>query len=65
MKNKEKEVDVQGLTSNCNEERYKCCICGGIFEGFGNNPSPYKNEGRCCDDCNLRFVIPCRIATNW
>lgn len=45
------EVDVQGLASNGNEEIYKCCICGDIFKGSGNNSRPYKNEGRCCNDC--------------
>lgn len=39
-----------------------CCICGEPIEGYGNNPEPYKHEGRCCDACNLKFVIPARIA---
>ena len=39
-----------------------CCICGEPIEGYGNNPSPYKHEGRCCDACNLKFVIPARLA---
>lgn len=40
-----------------------CCICGEPFEGYGNNPEPYKSaeEGSCCDGCNLKFVIPARI----
>lgn len=38
-----------------------CCICGEEFEGYGNNPSPVTDEGRCCDACNLKFVIPARI----
>ena len=27
----------------------------------GNNPSPVKERGRCCDKCNLEVVIPHRI----
>jgi hypothetical protein len=39
-----------------------CCICGESIEGYGNNPEPFKSsaEGRCCDSCNLKFVIPAR-----
>ena len=39
-----------------------CCICGEPIEGYGNNPRPYKHEGRCCDACNLKFVIPARLT---
>ena len=39
-----------------------CCICGKEFIGYGNNPSPVKEEGRCCDECNANVVIPTRIA---
>lgn len=40
-----------------------CCICGEPIEGYGNNPEPYMSadEGRCCDACNVRFVIPMRL----
>ena len=40
-----------------------CCICGEPIEGYGNNPEPYMSadEGRCCDSCNIRFVIPARM----
>ena len=38
-----------------------CCICGEPIEGHGNNPEPYKHEGRCCDACNAKFVIPARL----
>lgn len=40
----------------------KCCICGKEIKGYGNNPSPVKAEGTCCDECNVRKVIPARIA---
>ena len=38
-----------------------CCICGEEYEGYGNNAEPYK-KGYCCDACNIKFVIPARIA---
>ena len=40
-----------------------CCICGEPIEGYGNNPEPYVSaaEGRCCDGCNVKFVIPTRL----
>ena len=42
------------------DEKQICCICGEEYEGYGNNAEPYK-EGRCCDECNKKFVIPDRI----
>jgi len=39
-----------------------CCICGEVFEGYGNNPWPVREEGRCCDDCNAQYVIMARLA---
>ena len=39
-----------------------CCICGEPIEGYGNNPRPYKHEGRCCDACQKKFVLPARLA---
>lgn len=44
------------------EDKFTCCICGEECTGYGNNPEPYKHEGRCCDACNLKFVIPARLA---
>lgn len=39
-----------------------CCICGEPLNGYGNNPAPYKKSGLCCDACNMKFVIPARLA---
>lgn len=36
----------------------KCCICGQLFEGCGNNPAPVETRGECCDDCNINVVVP-------
>ena len=38
-----------------------CCICGEPINGYGNNPEPYRRTGRCCDACNIKFVIPARL----
>ena len=42
---------------------YKCCLCNRQKYGFGNNPAPVKEEGRCCDECNSKKVIPARMMT--
>ena len=39
-----------------NKEKQVCCICGQSFEGYGNNPSPMKINGRCCDKCNEKVI---------
>lgn len=47
-----------------NEEDYEiktCCLCGAKFEGHGNNPSPVKEKGVCCNSCNEKRVIPARL----
>jgi hypothetical protein len=46
------------------KQNRKCVICGTEIEGWGNNPSPIKNEGLCCDRCNNAIVIPARIAVH-
>lgn len=48
------------------EEFIKCSICGNIIPPnswgscYGNNAQPI-NDGRCCDECNILFVIPARL----
>lgn len=42
--------------------KIKCVICKKDFVGWGNNPSPVKNNGECCDDCNLNKVVPARMV---
>ena len=39
-----------------------CVICGREFEGWGNNPDPVEDHGECCDECNMMYVIPARLA---
>ena len=40
---------------------YACVFCGDDVGQWGNNPNPVKDEGRCCDNCNLTIVIPARL----
>lgn len=41
----------------------KCFICQQPC-GYGNNPQPIPcREGdKCCDDCNVKKVLPCRLS---
>lgn len=39
-----------------------CVICEYPITGYSNNPYPIKEEGECCDVCNITRVIPARIA---
>lgn len=43
------------------ENNMICCICGNKIKGYGNNPYPVNNNGRCCDDCNWAVVLPARL----
>ena len=56
------DINVYGIKlKEGKEAEYTCCICGDEFEGYGNNPAPYKKSGKCCDACNRKFVIPARL----
>ena len=37
-----------------------CCICKKPFDGYGNNAEPVCS-GSCCDECNMKKVIPARM----
>ena len=41
----------------------KCCICGTEIKGWGNNPWPVskEREAKCCDLCNVNYILPARI----
>ena len=43
-----------------NNKTQKCSICGKSYKGYGNNAFPI-DWGRCCNECNDKFVIPLRI----
>ena len=50
-----------GLDESLTENKETCVLCGESFKGHGNNPAPLKDNGKCCDECNKRKVIPARI----
>jgi hypothetical protein len=56
------DITVFGEKLTEAKEKY-CCICGEPIDGYGNNPEPFMSadNGRACDGCNLKFVIPARI----
>ena len=37
-----------------------CSICGLDYEGEANEAYPI-NSGYCCDDCNMKVVVPARL----
>lgn len=46
-----------------------CVLCGQPCEpwhepptGYGHNPAPLADDGRCCNTCNDDQVIPARLA---
>ena len=43
------------------EDKETCVLCGKHIDGYGNNPAPLADEGKCCDECNKTKVIPARI----
>ena len=53
--------EAEATFDNDETEKQVCCICGEEYTGYGNNAEPYK-EGRCCDKCNMKFVIPYRLS---
>lgn len=53
-------IDAYGHTLH-EDKATPCCICGEVINGYGNNPVPVKATGKCCDACNIKFVIPARL----
>lgn len=33
-----------------------CIICGKQIVGYGNDPWPLADSGRCCDTCNSKVI---------
>ena len=43
-------------------EHIDCVVCGCMIPDFGHNPDPLnEGKGRCCDSCNVKYVIPARV----
>ena len=43
-----------------NDKDGVCCICGKPYHDYGANAMPLVN-GRCCIECDSRFVLPSRL----
>ena len=53
-------LDHIGINLEEDMDKKKCVLCGKEFEGYGNNAQPVK-DGLCCDECNMKVVIPARL----
>ncbi len=51
----------KGAATHTHVKEFKCCLCGKMANGHGNNAQPLR-EGKACDACNVSIVIPHRIA---
>ena len=45
------ELDEETL-----DKKFICVLCNEVFDGYGNNPEPLAEEGRCCDKCNNEVI---------
>ena len=41
--------------------KQKCAFYGKEIIGRGNNPAPFTNKGKACDECNSKYVILARL----
>ena len=62
MCNPVKKQERPSIFANLSNQRrelptYRCCICGEEHRGFGNNPYPLRDNGRCCDRCNGLVIV--------
>jgi hypothetical protein len=46
--------------SGTTSKHQKCCLCGGHYDGYGNDSAPL-GSGKCCDECNTNKVIPAQL----
>ena len=65
MKRKEPDIEVKP-TGTPDYEVNTCCLCGGTFTEWPNNPAPLAGEWipdqvGCCDPCNWDKVLPARF----
>lgn len=38
------------------KNQFECVLCNEQTHGYGNNPYPLADDGRCCDKCNIDVV---------
>ena len=53
---------MENKTTNSYPETGICCLCGGVYDHYGNSPWPLVEDdtARCCDRCNQEKIIPAR-----
>ena len=56
----EGNAQTASTTAEAGEPEKRCCLCGQVYEGFGNNAWPLA-DGECCDSCNDGLVVPERF----
>lgn len=54
---------LQKYIDSVKNKVYTCVICNKNFMGYGNNPYPLKNNGRCCGNCNGKVIVE-RLKNN-
>ena len=58
MRRKKFQEDTkEESTEEKEEQKFKCCLCGNISYGYGHDPYPLRNSGKCCDKCNQLVVL--------
>ena len=55
------ELEEEKKDKELTEDKETCILCGKHIDGYGNNPAPLADEGKCCDECNKTKVIPARM----
>lgn len=58
------ESKINQFANDMKKLAKKCCIYSKKFNGYGNNPAPYKENGSCCNKCNHDYVIPSNLSEN-
>lgn len=51
---------AQYIAKKTGKPCFYCELCHRYFYGYGNNAMPVV-DGRCCDVCNIKVVIPARL----
>jgi hypothetical protein len=62
MNNNNKNTEGDANLCKNNDLFPKCVICMELCENkYGNNPQPIKENGSCCDKCDISKVTPARM----
>jgi hypothetical protein len=53
--------DINVYGENLTEATKSCCYCGEPYSGHGYPSGSEDHPGRCCEGCNLKFVLQERL----